>query len=36
MYFEINLDNNALFTIGYVLVVALVVKMMIATGRKKK
>lgn len=36
MYFEIDLDHNALLTIGYVLCVALVVKMIIATSRKKK
>lgn len=36
MYFEIELDRNALFTIGYVLCVALVVKMVIAISKKKK
>lgn len=36
MYFELDLDRNALFTMGYVLVVALVVKMIIATSKKKK
>ena len=34
MYFEIDLDHNALFTIGYVLCVALVVKMIIAMSKK--
>lgn len=36
MYFELDLDRNALFTIGYVLCVALVVKMIIAISNKKK
>lgn len=35
MYFEIDLDSNALFTIGYVLCVALVAKMIIAISKKK-
>lgn len=34
MYFEIDLDQSAMFTIGYVLVVALVVKMIIAMSKK--
>ena len=36
MYFELDLDHNALFTIGYVLCVTLVVKMVIAMSDKKK
>ena len=36
MYFEIDLDRNAMFTIGYVLCTALVVKMVIAISKKKK
>lgn len=36
MYFEIDLDNNAIFTIGYAVVVALVVKMIIAMSKKDK
>lgn len=35
MYFEIDLDHNAMFMIGYVLVVALVTKMIIAISKKK-
>lgn len=35
MYFEIDLDNNAIFTIGYVLIVALVTKMFVAMNKKK-
>lgn len=35
MYFEMDLDHNALFTIGYVLCVALIVKMIIAINKKK-
>lgn len=35
MYFEIDLDHNALFTIGYVLCVALVVKMVTVISKKK-
>ena len=36
MYIELDLDHNALFTIGYVLCVALVAKMIIAMSSKKK
>lgn len=37
MYFEIDLDHNALLTIGYVLCVALIVKaFIVATTNKKK
>lgn len=36
MYFELDLDHNAMFTIGYAIIVALVVKMIIATSKKKK
>lgn len=34
MYFELDLDQNAMFTIGYAIVVALVVKMIIAMSKK--
>ena len=34
MYLEIDLDRNAMFTIGYAIVVALVVKMIIAMSKK--
>lgn len=36
MYIELDLDRNALFTIGYVLVVALVVKMIVAISKRDK
>lgn len=36
MYFELDLDHNAIFTIGYVLCGALVVKMIIAISKKDK
>lgn len=36
MYFELDLDRNAVFTIGLAVIVALVVKMIIATSKKKK
>lgn len=36
MYIELDLDHNALFTIGYVLCVALVVKMIVAISKKDK
>ena len=35
MYLELDLDRNAIFTIGFVLIMALVVKMIIATSKKK-
>lgn len=35
MYFEIDLDHNAIFTIGYVICVALVIKMIIAISKKR-
>lgn len=34
MYFELDLDQNAMFTIGYAIVVALVVKMIIVMSKK--
>lgn len=34
MYFELDLDQNAMFTIGYAIVVTLVVKMIIAMSKK--
>ena len=36
MYFEIDLDHSVIFTIGYVLCVALVVKMIIAISNKNR
>ena len=36
MYIELDLEHNALFTIGYVLVVALVVKIIVAISKKDK
>lgn len=36
MYFEIDLDHNAILTIGYVLCVALVVKTIVAISKKDK
>ena len=36
MYIELDLDHNALFVIGYVLVAALVVKMIVAISKKDK
>lgn len=35
MYFEIDLDNSAIMTLGYVLIVALVIKMFVAINNKK-
>ena len=36
MYFELDLDHNALLTIGYVLCVALITRAIIATNKKGK
>lgn len=36
MYIELDLDHNAVFVIGYVLCVALVVKMVVAISKKDK